>query len=211
MLGELDIGFSHCSSETRAKIVEEFESSFWNAGKTRQESNLTFQQFCEERDSRRKLQVDCEYKVASDNYSDMISDLKNFNEWSEEESQRSSEMSGDISENALSDVEEELEVHQDLQLAGLTDTFTGNMEEDSYDEVIDNLDDLKSPFGHDDVFDNGEVHGSNRDLDMAEVYWGDDPFDLGSDCVGSPIMSFSEFMNIDEWNDGRLVMDDVGK
>jgi hypothetical protein len=85
------------------------------------------------------------------------------------------------------------------------------MEEDNDDGVIDTLDDLTGPVENDDVFDTGDVHGSNRDLDMAEVYWGDDPFNLGSNFVGSPFMSFGEFMNIDEWNDGRPVMDDVGK
>jgi hypothetical protein len=82
VLSELDIGFLHCSCEMRAKIVDEFKSSRRNAGKMRQESNLTFQQFCAERDSRRKLQVECDYEVAGDNYWDMINDLrdgKNFN------------------------------------------------------------------------------------------------------------------------------------
>jgi hypothetical protein len=214
VLGKLDIGFLHCSSEKKAKIVDEFESSLWNAGNMRQESNLTFQQFCEERDSRRKLQVDCDYRVATNNYWDMIEylgDGENLDKWGEEESQRSSEMPEDISENAFLHVEEELEVHQDLQLARLTDTFTGGMEEDNDDGVIDTLDDLTGPVENDDVFDIGDVHGSNRDLDMAEVYWGDDPFNLGSNFVGSPFMSFDEFMNIDEWSDGRPVMDDVGK
>jgi hypothetical protein len=215
VLDELDIGFCffHCSSETKAKIVEEFESSFWNAGNMRQESNVTFQQFCEERGSRRKLQVDCDYKVASYNYWDMLkylSDGENLDKWGEEESQRSSEMPEDISENAFLYVEEELEVHQDLQLAKPTDTFTGDMEEDNDDGVIDILDELMSPVEHDNSFDTGDIYGSNRDLDMAED-WGDDPFNLGSNCVGSPVMSFGEFMNIDEWNDGRPVMDDVGK
>jgi hypothetical protein len=68
VLDELDIEFVDCSSETRVKIVEEFESSFWNAGKIRQKSSLTFQKFCEERDSWRKLQVECDYEVASSNY-----------------------------------------------------------------------------------------------------------------------------------------------
>ncbi|KAE9380967.1 hypothetical protein N431DRAFT_433144 [Stipitochalara longipes BDJ] len=205
VLDELDIEFWHCSSETRAKIVEEFESSFWNPGKMRQESKLTFQQSCEQRDSRRKLQVECDYVVATRNYDSLIDYLRggeNFNEWSEEESQRSSEIPDGISENALSNVEEELKVHQDLQLAGTTDTFIEDMEEDGEDGVIDILDDLRHPVEHDDVFDIGDVHGSNRDLDMAKVYWGDDPFDLGSNFVGSPVISFGEFMTIDEWNDG---------
>jgi hypothetical protein len=92
-------------------------------------------------------------------------------------------------------IEEELEVYQDLQLAGPTDTFTGGMEEDNNDGVIDIFDELTSPVELGNVLDTGDVHGSNRDLDKVEVYRGDDPFDLGSNCVGSPVMSFGEFMD----------------
>ena len=214
MLDELDIKFLDCTSETRAYIIENFESGLSNAGKVRQESNLTFQQFCEQRDSRRKLRVECDYGVVYNNYWKMIRYLKdgrNVNKWGEGESQRSSEMPQIISESGvLSHVDENFEVHQGLQLARPRDNFTGDMEEDNDDRVFDILDDVASPVEHDDGLYNGDVYGSNRDLDMTEVYWGDDPFDFGSDCVGSPVMSFGEFMDIDEWNHGGPAMDDVG-
>jgi hypothetical protein len=210
VVSELDIGFLHCSSDQKANIVENFVSSFWKTGKMRQESKLTFQQFCEQRDSRRKLQVKCDYQVAHTNYWNMVRDLEdgeNLNIRSEEESERSFEMPEDTSENALSRVEEELEVHQDLQLVGATYTFTEDMEGDN----VDNFDYLTIPVEHDDVFNTRDVHGNNRDLGMAEVYWGNDPFDIGSNSIGSPVMGFREFMNIDHWNDERPVMDYVGK
>jgi hypothetical protein len=214
VLDKLDIKFRRCSSETRAKIVEDFESSPSNAGKMRQKSNLTFQQFCEQRDSRRKLRVECDYGVVYNTYWKMnkyLKDGRNVNKWDKGESQRSSEMSEIISKSGvLSHVEEEFEVHQGLQLARPRDTFTGDMEEDNDGRVFDILDDLARPVEHDDGLDNGDVYGSNGDLDMTEVYWGDDPFNFGSDCVGSPVMSFGEFMNIDEWNHGGPAMDDVG-
>jgi hypothetical protein len=140
-----------------------------------------------------------------------LRDHKEFNNWSEEESQRASEMPEDTSEKARSQVEEELEVHQDLQLARSADTFTGDIEEDNDNGVINILDDLTSPVEHDDVFDNRDAHGNNRDLDMAEGYWGDDPFDFGSNGVGSPFMSFGEFMDIDAWNDEMPVIEDLEK
>jgi hypothetical protein len=214
VLSELDICFFHFSPEKRAKIVQEFELNLWNAENRRQESNLTFQQFCEQRDSRRKLQVECDYEVADDRYWDMVRDIREdtiSTVWSEEESQRSSEMLEDTSENALPEFQPGVEVHQDPQLAGPTDTFTGDMEKDNDDGVIHVLDDLTSLVEHDYVFDVRDVHGGNRDLDIAEVYWGDDPFDLGSNYVGSPAMSFSEFMNIDAWNDGKPVMDNINR
>jgi hypothetical protein len=214
VVSELDIGFLHCSSEKRAKIIENFESSLWNTGKMRQESNLTFQQFCEQRDSRRKLQVECDYEVADASYWHILRHLgdgENLNRWSEEESERSFEMPDDASENELSHMEEELEIHQDLQLAGAVYTFTGDMEGDNVARVIPKLDDLTIPVERGDVFDTRDVHGNNGDLDMAEVYWGDDPFDIGSNSIGSPVMGFREFMNIDHWNDERHVMDDIRK
>jgi hypothetical protein len=185
VVNELDTEFSNCSSETRAKIVEEFESSFWNAGNIRQESSLTFQTFCEERDLRRRLRVDCDYEVATANYGDMIKHLRDgekYNNWNEEESQRASEMPADISENALSLVEE-LEAHQDQHPVEPTDTFTRDMEEHADDGVVGTLDDWTSLVEHDNVSDTVDIYGSNGDLAMADVYWGDDLFDLGSDYV----------------------------
>jgi len=63
MLSELEDEYSDCSSEVKAKIVEDFNSSFWDSGHIRQKSSLSFEEFCDQRDKRRKLLPDCRYNV----------------------------------------------------------------------------------------------------------------------------------------------------
>jgi hypothetical protein len=187
VLGELEDEYSGCSCEVKAKFVD-FDSSFWDSG-NRQKSSLSFEEFCERRDTRRKLQVDCDYKVAEDNHSKMLYHFlyveEDVSERIEENTEKSTETLENVVEGAQLHVEDELKVLQSIQPFGPTELYNEDMESDDHDGVIDIFDDLAKPVGNDDVVDTGNVYGNNRDPDMVDAPW-DDYFDFEAACIGTP-------------------------
>jgi hypothetical protein len=196
VLDELDDEYQDCSPDEKAKVAEGFNSSFWNSGHLHQKSSLSFEEFCKQRDRRRRLIVNCDYEDYISNFRHMMNrlfgsedDYYSDKEWSEEQNEESSENSQENLEGAASHVNDELRIAPN-------ESFNYVTESHNHDGVLSTVDDLVLPVESDDVADSGNVDGNNRDVDMANTYW-EDPFYVGASGVGTPVMSFGEFMNLD--------------
>ena len=199
VLSELKNRYSYdYSSKVKAKIVEDFDSRFWNLGNIRQHSSLSFEEFCEQRDARRKWQVDCDYAVASKRYREMLDYIivkypgYEGSDSSEEDDEKFTEILEDIIEDAPPYAEDEVYVQQSIESFESTKLSNEYTESDNYDRVVEIFDCVAKPVENDDVVDTENFSGNNRDPDMADIYC-DDPFDLGADGFRTPPMDFNDY------------------
>lgn len=250
VLDELEGDYSDFSIGERAKLVEDFSSNFWDSRHPRQESSLSFEEFCKRRDLLRFPTVNCGPEDYGDNIIHMLSHLSAGEEacdpsqcaWIEEQNQKQEknfekflqnlvevvlshlekaeileQLSQNLVERVLSHLEgarvlQEIPRHVVERLVWLVcgelksqlraelsvpdEAFNYEMESQNHDGILSMSDNLALPTGSGVVADAGSFDDNNRDVDMTNTYW-EDPFYIGPSGVGTPVMGFGEFMDLD--------------
>ncbi len=115
-------------------------------------------------------------------------DEYSHSEWSKEQNEESLDIPLDNVEGAASYVNEELRMRISTRISAPNDSLYDMMQVQNHDAIFSIFDNLALPVGSDDGAESGN-DDSNRDTDM--------PFDLGPPGVGTPAMSFREFMDLD--------------